>query len=370
MIGSKQARLAVLMAVASVGVGLTVHWLYAKSVNRIAQVTDQEAASIAKDAYVYGYPLVTTKITGLVFVNTAKPNPRTFQAPINQFVNMPQYPPATYHGVAAPNADTLYSGAFLNLSAEPMVLSYPDMGKRTFLFPILDAWTNVIHSAGSRTSGQTGQNLLIAGPSWHGSVPRNMTLVQSPTNTAIIIGRVYSDGTPTDLAQVHALQAQFKLTPLSSYGEPYTPPPGQTRGAYTPKKIVRDVIAKMSASEYFNFMAEAMKENPPIMPQDGQIVARMAKIGIVPGEPFDMSQLSTGNQHAIEKVPRAVNAQFASMKAPGLGKTVNHWEIPGNTRRYGTDYLNRALVSAFGWVGNLPEDAVYPITKVDSQGIR
>jgi hypothetical protein len=165
-----------------------------------------EASSIAQEAYLYGYPLVTTKITGLAFINTAKPDPRTLQAPINQLVNMPEYPPATYRGVTAPNADTLYSCAFLDLSGEPMILSYPDMGKRYFLFPIYDAWTNVIHSAGSRTSGQTEQNLLIAGPSWHGPVPRTMTLVRSSTNKAFIIGRVYSDGTPTDLAQVHKLR--------------------------------------------------------------------------------------------------------------------------------------------------------------------
>lgn len=101
----------------------------------------QEAASIARDAYICGYALVTTKITGLACVNTIKPDPQTFQAPINQLVNMLEYPPATYHGVTAPNADILYSAGFLDLSAEPMALSYPDMGKRYFLFPIYDAWT-------------------------------------------------------------------------------------------------------------------------------------------------------------------------------------------------------------------------------------
>jgi hypothetical protein len=105
-------------------------------------------------------------------------------------------------------------------------------------------------------------------------------------------------------------------------------------------------------------MADAMKENPPVMSQDGQILARMAKIGIVPGKPFDMSQLSTGTQQAIEKAPQEVNAQFAKMKARGLGKNVNGWEIPGKCGRFGSDYLNRAVVSAFGWGCNLPEDAV------------
>jgi hypothetical protein len=347
---------------------LTMGWLYAQSANRITPMTEQEAASTATEAYIYGYALVTTKVTGLAFTNTTRPEPSTFQAPVNQLVNQPEYPPATYQGITAPNADTLYSAGFLDLAREPVVLSYPNMGKRYFLFPIYDAWTTVIHSPGSRTAGESGQNILITGPSWHGSVPAGMTLVKSPTNTAFIIGRVYSDGTPSDLAQVHTLQKQFKLVPLSAYGKPYTPPPGQTGGPYTPKEIVRDIIAKMNISEYFNFMTEAMKENPPVVPQDTPIVAKMARIGIVPGKPFNMTDLSPEIQKALESIPQTVNTQFISMEARGLGKAVNGWQIPEVCGKYRTDYLTRAIVSDFGWGCNLPEDAVYPITKVDGAG--
>jgi hypothetical protein len=347
---------------------LTIGWLYAQSANRIIPMTEQEAAGTATEAYLYGYALVTTKITGLAFTNTTKPDPATFQAPVNQLVSEPKYPPATYHGVTAPNADTLYSAGFLDLTKEPVVLSYPNMGKRYFLFPIYDAWTTVIHSPGSRTTGGSAQDILIAGPAWRGSVPAGMKLVKSPTNMAFIIGRIYSDGTPADLAQVHALQRQFQLVPLSAYGKPYTPPPGQTGGPYTPKEIVRSVIAKMSTSEYFDFLTQAMKENPPVLPQDAPIIAKMARIGIVPGKPFDMTQLSPEVQKALESVPQTVNAQLISMEARGLGKAVNGWQIPEVCGKYGTEYRIRAAVSAFGWGCNLPEDAVYPIAKVDDAG--
>ena len=351
----------------TVPLALTVFWFYGRSANRIVPMTEKEAAAIATDAYLYGYPLVTTKITVLAGTNTDKPNPSTFQAPVNQLVNQPGYPPITYRGVTTANADTLYSAAFLDLSREPVVLSYPDMGKRYFLFPIYDAWTTVLSSPGSRTTGQSAQNILIAGPSWHGSAPAGMTLVKSPANMAVIIGRVYSDGTPSDMAQVHALQAQFKLVPLSAYGRPYTPAPGHAGGPYSPNEIVRDVIAKMSASEYFNFMAEAIRDNPPV-PQDAPIITRMAAIGIVPGKPFDMSRLSPEMQKAIEDVPRIATAQLNSMHARGLGKLVNGWQIPTIAGRYGTDYRARAVVSAFGWGANLPEDAVYPIAELDGDG--
>ena len=355
-------------ALVSIPLVVTIGWMYAQSANRIMPMTEQEAASIATDAYLYGYSLVTSKITGLAFTNTTKPDPATFQAPVNQLVNQPEYPAATYHGVTAPNADTLYSAGFLDLSKEPVVLSYPGMGKRYFLFPIYDAWTTVIRSPGSRTTGEAAQTILIAGPSWHGSAPPGMTLVKSPTNMAFLIGRVYSNGTPADLAQVHALQRQFKLAPLSSYRKSYTPPPGQTGGPYTPKEIVRDVIDKMSASEYFNFMTDAMKENPPVLPQDAAIVARMARIGIVPGKPFEMSQLGPKIQKALETLPQTVTAQFTSMEAKGLGKEVNGWQIPYVCGKFGTDYRVRAAASAFGWGCNLPEDAIYPLTKADNAG--
>ena len=368
MIDGRQSGRRICLALSALALILMVGWLYGQSANRIIPMTEAEAAGIARDAYVFGYSLVTTKITERAWVNTVEPDPRTFQAPINQLVSMPEYPPATYHGVTAPNADTLYTAGFLDLSAGPMVLSYPDMGKRYFLFPIYDAWTNVIRSPGSRISGPMALNILIAGPTWHGRVPSGMTLVQSTTNTVFLIGRVYSDGTPADLAAVHALQAKFKLTPLSSFGKPYTPPRGRTSGPYTPKDVVRDVIAKMTASEYFNFMTEAMKENPPSTPQDDAIVARMAKIGIVPGKPFDMSQLSPEIRQAIDKVPETVNAEFSSMESHGLGKMINGWQIPEICGRYGTDYLSRAVISDFGWGCNLPADAVYPITKVDTAG--
>jgi hypothetical protein len=364
---NQKRRLGLLISIPLVLI-LTIGWLRAQSANRIIPLTEQEAVRIATEAYIYGYPLVTTKITGLAFTNTVKPDPAAFQAPVNQLVNQPGYPPATYHGVTAPNADTLYSAGFLDLSKEPMVLSYPNMGKRYFLFPIYDAWTTVVNSLGSRSTGEAAQNILIAGPSWRGTVPAGMTLVALPTNIGFIIGRVYSDGTPSDLAHVHALQAQIKLAPLSAYGKPYTPPAGQTGGQYTPKEIVRDVIARMTTPDYFTFLAEAMKENPPVLPRDASIVAAMANIGLVPGKPFDMSQLSPEIQKAIQTVPQAVAAQFNSVEAQGIGKMVNGWQIPEVCGKYGTEYRARAIVSDVGWGCNLPEDAVYPMAKVNDSG--
>ena len=214
------------------------------------QATDlspQEAKKIAVDAYIYGYALMTSDVTEKAFVNTTAPNPETFQAPLNQFVSLPKYPPADYKGVTAPNADTLYSAACLDVSKEPIILSYPDMHGRYFLFPIYSQWTNVLAAPGSRTLGTGAQTIAITGPQWHGMLPSGITQeVKSPTNSVFIIGRVYANGTPEDYATVNAAQKEFKLVPLSSYGKPYTPPAGTIDpNAHSVKEKVRDIISKM-----------------------------------------------------------------------------------------------------------------------------
>ena len=218
-----------------------------------------DALETAINAYIYGYPLVTSEITKMATTNTVAIDVKTLQAPLGQFLNMPGYPPATYQGVTAPNADTLYSFGFFDVSKEPWVFSYPDMGDRYFLFPIYDMWTDVIVSAGARTFGYGAQSVAITGPGWQGTLPKGITQhAKSPTGSIFMIGRVYAQDTPEDLAAVHALQSQFKWVPLSSFGKPYTPPPGEAGGPYTPGKKVRDYIDAMSTSEYFNLMAKTM----------------------------------------------------------------------------------------------------------------
>src|SRR5262245_61978032 len=180
----------------------------------------QEAVEIATDAYVYGYSLLTTDVTRIQMSNVSAVE--TLRAPLNQFANVKRYPPADYRGVSAPNADTLYSVAWLDLK-EPQVFSHPDMGKRYVLFPMIDLWMTIFASPGTRTTGQAAANFLITGPGWKGEVPKGMQHIQSATRYVVILGRTYADGTDADYAAANALQAQYKITPLAAWGKPYTP---------------------------------------------------------------------------------------------------------------------------------------------------
>ena len=127
-------------------------------------VTPDEAKKIALDAYVYGYSLVTTEVTRVQMTNVEKPE--GMHAPMGQFFNVKRYPPADYRGVSAPNADTLYSVAWMDLDKEPWVFSHPDMGNRYYLFPTYSLWVPVIASPGSRTAGGKAASSRLAGPGW------------------------------------------------------------------------------------------------------------------------------------------------------------------------------------------------------------
>src|SRR5271166_1411188 len=180
-----------------------------------------EAEQIAVDAYVYGYSLITTEVTRVQMSNVPKAE-QDLHAPMGQFSNVPRYPAADYRGVSAPNADTLYSFAWVDL-AQPQVLSHPDMGTRYYLFEMVDLWMTIVQTPGSRTDGGQAANYLLTGPGWNGEVPEGMTHVAFPTRYMVVAARTYADGQPEDYKIVNALQAQYAITPLASFGKPFTP---------------------------------------------------------------------------------------------------------------------------------------------------
>jgi hypothetical protein len=330
----------------------------------VETMSEAEALAIATDAYVYGYPLVTMDLTRRVLTNVETPAGNT--APVGQFANLRTYPDASFRAVTAPNADTLYSAAWLDLSAEPMVLRLPDMGDRYYLMPMLSGWTEVFASPGTRTSGTGPQQYLITGPGWQGEVPEGLTRVEAPTSTVWILGRTYCSGTPEDYAAVHALQDQYTLLPLSAYGGNYTPPPGPVDPNVDANAPVRDQVEALDGEAFFARLGALMAENPPA-PADAPLVARMAKIGVVPGRGGDTSGLDPAVVAARKAAPTEGKARIVA-HADTAGRAVNGWMVSTDTGTYGTDYLQRAYVARIGLGANLPQDAVYPTTSVDADG--
>lgn len=328
-----------------------------------ADAKELEAREIAIDAYVYAYPLVTMEITRRVMTNVEKPEGS--KAPMGQWARLRNYPAVDDHSVTAPNADTLYTLTWLDLSKEPWIVSIPDMKDRYFLMPMLDGFTNVFEVPGKRTTGTKAQKYAVTGPGWTGTLPAGVTQYKAPGNMVWILGRIYCTGTPEDYKAVHALQDKVSAVPLSAYGKPYTPAPGKVDTAIDMKTAPRDQVNALDGAAYFKLFAELLKSNPPAA-DDAPMVAKLAKIGIVPGQDFDASKLEPAVLKGVNAAPKPAQDKISNLKEAivrGDAKVDNGWLFFSKTGIYGTNYRNRALITWYGLGANRPEDAVYPTSE-------
>ena len=381
-------------------------------VSRTPSLHTEGAVRNAVAAYIYGYPLVTFDMARKQQTNVALADEQ--HAPMNQMIKMRTYLPIDNHCCAAPNADTLYTIAWLDVADEPWILSIPEIKDRYYIVPLLDGFSEVIKVISSIKDGSKAQDLAITGPGWSGKLPEGVTEVKSGTAIVWLLGRIYSSGTPEDYQAVNDIQDQFKLVPLSSYGKPYTPPPAKVDPDFDMKTAVRAQINGMDISTYFNYLADVLKTNPP-KPEDGEIVEKLVKIGLVPGQDFDPTTLRALDKQAAESVPTLAQGELGTKPevqarphftqgigdiadqdfdvsklgsldqkliqlVPKIGllkmalrlkqqETTNGWlyftEDVGN---WGTDYVLRGMGNLLGPGWNRPEDAVYPISMKDAEG--
>ena len=351
-------------AVLALCLGAMATLALAASADEAPSVGAVEAIRIATEAYIYGYPLVTFDMVRRQQTNVAAPDAE--HAPMGQMIKMRSYPAVDNHCCAAPNADTLYTEVWLDVSREPWILGIPDMGSRYYIVPMLDGWSDVIKAASPSTTGSKAQTYAITGPGWKGKLPAGVTQVKSPTGMVWILGRIYSTGTPEDYQAVHALQDKFTVVPLSAYGRSYAPPSGVVDPGFDMKTSVRKLVNALDVEAYFDHLARLMKTNPPTAP-DAAIVARMAKIGLVPGKDFDSAKLGWLDKEAIRTVPKLALLEMGlHLKKQ---KTTNGWlYFTKGVGNFGTDYLARGMANLLGPGWNRPQDAVYPLSQKDASG--
>lgn len=325
---------------------------------------------IAGDVYIYGFPLVLMDITRGQL--TAVPEPGLRQAPVNQFLHASGTPTPRFAMVVSPNVDTLYSSAFLDLAKEPVVLSVPDTGGRYYLMPVVDAWSNVIASPGSRTTGTGAGNFLITGPGWDGPVPAGMSRIRSPTTMVWLIGRtLVNTSDPADFAEARATQVRFTLTPLSAWGTTYTPPTSvPVDPAVDPVTAPADQVANMTPAQFYTRLGRLLANNPPPA-ADAAMVQEMAGLGMIPGTSFDGNSTDPETRDALAQgaadgFERIVTAAHASRSATA---STNNWLIMNYSGSYGTRYLERAATAWTLAGANLPEDCVYSQVDADAEGL-
>ncbi len=331
----------------------------------VVRATPEDAKVIANETFIFGFPVVLTGITR--DVETSAAYTTKSKAPINQLLHKRLFPDDKFTAVVTPNADTLYSTAWLDLSEEPIVLTLPS-SNRYYLAPLLSAWTEVIASPGTRTTGNDRQEIVIIGPRWKGTVPANLQQVKSPTNNVWLLGRIQTNG-KNDYVHIHNLQDEWELTPLSYYGKGYIPPSNVTVNTMVDRQMAPvDQVTQMSAREFYTHLAEEMKLNPPLA-ADAAMVVKMRSIGINPGGSFNYEKLSPALQRAMEVGYADGNKRLRAEVAPSMS-VENGWMTGSVLGAYGDKYFDRAFVALTGAGANLKEDAVYYRAVSDSSGQR
>ncbi len=326
-------------------------------------ITPPEVRAIAKEAYIYGFPMVDNyRIQHAYFVDKSNPE---YKAPWNTLVNIPRvYTPADT-AVQTPNSDTPYSFAGLDLRAEPMVLTIPPIEKgRYYSVQLVDAYTFNFDYIGSRTTGNGGGNYLIAGPGWKGDTPKGINkVIRSDTDlvSPIIRTQLFN---PADLDNVKKVQAGYKLQPLSAFlGQPAPPaaPPIDFIKPLTPD-------GEKNSLEFFNILNFAMQYAPTV-PSEEAIRARFAKIGIAPGKTLDVGSLSPELKAAYQEGMADAWADLANLQKTELdtGK-VTSGDLFGTRASLKGNYLYRMAAAVLGIYGNSKEEAMYPMYRADADG--
>ncbi|MCH8960223.1 MAG: DUF1254 domain-containing protein [Bacteroidetes bacterium] len=326
-------------------------------------ITPDEARAIAKEAYIYGNPLVDSyRIMHASVVNPASP---AYKAPWNQISNDDRLQSPDDKTVQTPNADTFYSAVGLDLRTEPMVLTVPPIEKkRYFSIQLIDLYTHNFDYIGSRTTGNDGGNFLIAGPGWKGEVPEGVTkVIRSETELALAIYRTQLFN-PGDTENVKNIQAGYKAQPLSAFlGQPA---PKAAPAIDFIKPLTADELkTSLEVFNQLNFVLQFC----PTHPSEQELMARFAKIGIGAGKTFDPENLSPELKQAIEDgIADAWAADFAGLMKRVDAREVTAGDMFGTREYLQNNYLYRFAGAVVGIYGNSKLEAMYPRYGTDSDG--
>ena len=327
-----------------------------------SRVTPSEARAIAKEAFIYGFPLVDSyRITYAYFVDQKNPE---YKGPFNQIRNFARLMTPADKAVQTPNSDTAYSFLGLDLRAEPVVITVPKIANnRYFSLQFVDAYTFNFAYVGTTTTGNDGGHFLIAGPNWKGTTPKGVKqVIRSETELALVPFRTQVFG-PDDLENVKAVQAGYKAQTLSAFlGQPAP----MAAPAIDFIKPLSPETQKNSL-DFFNILNFVLQFGPTDS-SEKNLMARFAKIGVGAGQNFDANKLAPEMKVAIEQgMADAWQALAGAEKEMETGK-VTSGDLFGTRKHLRNNYLYRMLGAVWGIYGNSEEEAIYPTYTVDANG--
>lgn len=327
------------------------------------------ARALAEEAYIYAYPM----LLGYGFFHAQVSGPQTAESQgINRLTHFRRLGSPDFNNyVPWINTDTPYSAGWLDLHAEPMVLDVPAFEQYRFQNIQLNDWyTHNFANKGTRTPGNGAARYLIAGPDWQGGVPQGIDdVLRSETRFAKLVARILLEN-PDDYPNIHALQDQYRLQPLSAYLGEAVPPtePAVEFPAPTAKGFFE--IPSASFISYFNFLLQHCS----IHTSESAMFERFARIGIAPGKAFDAGQIAPELRQAIDEGARDGHAQIME-RLKRLCPCINGWQYPMDLRG-GRDmmavdrdsYLRRAVAARYAIWGPAKEEVVYMVAETDADG--
>ncbi len=325
--------------------------------------SDDSAAAIAEEAYIFAFPLLESY--KMLFAQTLFEGSGAYEGPPNVLFHKHELLDADYTLIVRPNNDTFYSGVWLDLRTEPMVLSVPAVPlARYYSFQFIDLYTHNIAYVGSRTTGPEAGSYLIAGPRWNGETPDGINeVIRSETEFLIALARTAVFGSD-DIANVIAIQESFSAVPLSEFTGSSAPPaaPEISLPPYDP--------ARASSAGFVTYLNALLSYLDPHS-SESELWARFSAIGIGSGEAFDEESLDPDLREAIEAGVAAARERIEG-DAANLGQLENGWilvaGIFGTREAMQGKYPTRAAAAFFGLWGNTLEEAYYPNADLDADG--
>lgn len=328
-----------------------------------AAVTPDEARAIAKEAYVYGFPIVDNyRVQYSYFVDKEDPE---YKGGWNEIHNTARVYTPEDKAIQTPNSDTPYSSVGADLRAEPLVLTVPPIEQdRYYSLQFVDGYTYNFAYVGSRTTGNSGGKYLLAGPNWKGNKPEGINeVIQSDTELALVLYRTQLFG-PSDIDSVKKIQAGYQVQPLSAFLNQPPPPPAP------PIDFVPPLTAEQerTSPQFFEILNFALRF-APVLPSEKDLRDRFATIGIGPNGGFDADKLAPEMRQAIEGGMADAWAEFNTFKKEKLDTgQVTSADITGNRQTLGDNYLYRMAAAVVGIYGNSKDEAIYVGAFNDSTG--
>ncbi len=325
--------------------------------------TAEQARAIAKEAYIYGFPMVDSyRIQYSYFIN---PSSSEYKGPWNEVHSVARVFTPADTAVQTPNSDTPYSMLGADLRAEPLVLLVPPIDKdRYYSLQFIDGYTYNFAYVGSRTTGNDGGAYLLAGPGWTGEKPEGIKdVITSDTDFALVAYRTQLLG-QDDLENVKKIQAGYKAIPLSTFLK--KPAPAAAAAVDWPTPLTPD--DQKTSLKFFDLLDFQLK-HAPTMDSEKDIRARFASIGLKGDGTFSSDKLSPEMQKAFEDGMADAWADFATFKKDKIDTgEVKSGQLFGTKEELNGNYLYRMAGAVIGIYANSNAEAMYPVLSVDADG--